>query len=196
VSKIIKLLVLLSFTAVYSPVHANDYYHLNNIQQGEAYAGAYLSFKFGNNSRTQNKQKLRYGLSAGLRQQNLSLTGNPSFNIQDRFFYSRNNSLFAQSHIREIRVFDTNFDSEGFKSLNFANVPMYKRGVNGELEFIRLGLDGDEEGEGRSTGSKVALWTLGILAGAAVLLLVVPCLDNEEEGSIGDRVNDGFCAFN
>ena len=194
-SKIIKLLILVSFLSAYIPVHANDYNHLNNIQENEVYAGAYLNFKFGQNSKSTNHQKLRYGLSAGLRQQSFSFTGKPSFNTQSQFFYSRNNSLFAQPYLKEINVFNTSFTKNGFNSLNFANIPIYKRSANGDLEFIRFGLDDSEEGKGRSTGSKVAIWTLGILAGAAVLLLIVPCLDSEEEGSLGEQINDGFCVF-
>jgi hypothetical protein len=56
-------------------------------------------------------------------------------------------SRFLKPRLKELRVFDTAFDDQGFKSVNFANVPVFARNQNGELEFVKFGLDDEETGK-------------------------------------------------
>lgn len=163
----IKLLVLLAFLIVYSPVSANDLNNLHGFQQNEAYAGAYLTFKFGGNLKKAEKNRLKYGFSVGLRWQNFSFSGIQEFSLPNEFNRLSTNSLFTKPRLRELRVFDTSFDSAGFKSVNFANVPVFKRGKNGEIEFIKLGLDENEK-DGVEPGT-ILKWGLIIWGGILVL---------------------------
>lgn len=179
---IVKLLILMSFLVVYSPTYANDFASLNGFQQNEAYAGAYLSFKFGAGSKRIKKNRIKYGIAAGLRRQSFSFSGISSFNNHLDIYNYHDNSLFEQSKLREVRVFDTAFDREGFKSVNFANIPVYKRNQYGELEFVKLGLD-DTDTNGSSPWKTAFKWGAivmgGILLGIITLAIII---DDEDFG--------------
>ena len=159
---ILKLLILTSFLAVYSPANANDF---SNLRQNEAYAGAYFTFKFGGDSKSAKNNRFRYGLAGGLRRSSFGFNGRPNFsNAADTLFpYSQ--SVFSQRQFKEVRILDTAFDSLGFKHINFANIPVYKRNKFGKLEFIKFGFEEEKSG---TNAWKILKW-VAIVGGGLVL---------------------------
>lgn len=163
-----KLFTLCSLLVVCMPVRANDFHHLNGFQQNEAYAGAYLTFKFGSNARQSSKNNFKYGLSAGVRQQSFDFYGTTPINTHNNMYNFQANSLFEHSKIRQVRIFDTTFDGDGFKKINFANIPVYQRNQYGELEFIKFGFDGGDD-DGASPW-RIIKW-IAIVGGIAVVTI-------------------------
>jgi len=167
---LIKFVAIVAFLVLYQPsVTAQQFNQSSNIfdqnNRPAAYAGVYFSLKFGERTKGRTRSNLKYGFTAGLKRQSFDLLGTAQYDSHQNLY-----SLFPYNDVpltKEIRIFDTAFNDEGFSYLSLANIPVYKRNKYGELEFIKFGFDEDGK-DGVSPGT-IVLWILG---GAAVLVLV------------------------
>lgn len=166
-----KLNILLISALLLALAHGNlamaqDYY---GQQDRALYAGAYFSMSFGD-IRKSAHHPVRYGFSAGFRQQN--------FGVNDRL---SNHSLvrndrhlgFAGYGNIDARVFDLNFSDRGFEKISFAGLAFVEKDTFGQMQHLgrsgALSADGDDENGG---AGKALLWT-GVAVGVAIGIVAI-----------------------
>ncbi len=118
------------------------------------YAGLYVSVSFG--QRTTEQSKVKFGFTAGLRQDQFS----GRFNLTGRKVFQG-------------RLLDLQFNQKGFRKLSFAGTNLMHKDASGGLVY----LDG-EGGDGMSLGGKILIGTgivVVVAAGAFYFIVKGAC---------------------
>ena len=153
--------LLLSLISIFSLTQNASAQSIYDQRDSAAYAGLYVSIPFGHTAR-KIEDEYKLGFKAGLR--------------QDRRF-SRNGLTKTSSFTAD--VVDLNFSQQGFNKLTLAGIPVVYTDIYGRAHY----LGEDEDSDGGSTIGKIALWSLGIVVGAAVIVAVAVevCFDEDDE---------------
>ncbi|MEM7569012.1 MAG: hypothetical protein AAF337_04385 [Pseudomonadota bacterium] len=162
-----------SFCLATTPVAANGLYNDFDANadwqnNGAAYAGAYLTYRFGSGLRT-SKPALSYGFRAGLQPGIVNTrTAAPHWSQSVAAYGPQQSTPMRFNQPIQLDVLTIDFSERGFEKTNLVGVPVLA--AQGNQGLWRLGADeGAEDEEGGVTAGKVLLYGL---AGFGALILV------------------------